>query len=106
MARRIDDEMIIKINTVYLECGVKSKTAKICGVSPSTVSKYIIEGFQVPTAEPEVPVEFNKPIPGAAELIERIKNSKESSTATFCKVCMLTDDEWEAMEQIQKRVSI
>ena len=42
MARRISEETIIQINEVYLECGVKSKTAQIVGVSPSTVTKYLI----------------------------------------------------------------
>ena len=42
---KITNEIIIKINELYLELGVKTKVAKAIGCSPSTVTKYIIQDF-------------------------------------------------------------
>lgn len=104
MARKIDEDTIIRINELYLEIGVKSRVAQMVGVSPSTVSKYIIPNFVPPQCEPEKPVEFTKEIPGAAALIETLRNS-ENTTESFCKACILTNEEWIAMEEIQKGVN-
>ena len=42
---KIDDAMIKRINDIYLELGVKSKVAKRLGISPATVTKYLIDGY-------------------------------------------------------------
>lgn len=42
---KITNEIIIKINELYLELGVKTKVAKVIGCSPSTVTKYLIKDF-------------------------------------------------------------
>ena len=106
MARKIDDETIIRINELYLEIGVKSRVAQMVGVSPSTVSKYIIPDYKPAPKEPEIPVEFTKPIPGAAALIENIKSMDMNPTKAFCLSCMLTEEEWEDLAEIQKGVNI
>ena len=42
---KITNDIIIKINELYLELGVKTKVAKAIGCSPSTVTKYLIQDF-------------------------------------------------------------
>ena len=106
MARKIDDDTIIRINELYLEIGVKSKVAQMVGVSPSTVSKYIIPDYKPAAAEPEAPVEFDKPIPGAAAFVNLIKSTHMSPTKAFCLACMLTEEEWDGVREIQKGVNI
>ena len=46
MARtKITDEIKEQINELYCELGVKSHVAKALGISASTVSKYIVDGY-------------------------------------------------------------
>lgn len=46
MARTvITDEKIVEINELYLKIGTYSGVAKIIGCAPSTVKKYVIEGY-------------------------------------------------------------
>lgn len=107
MGKRIDEDTIIKINKLYLEIGVKKRVAEIVGVSPSTVSKYIIPDFKV---EPEVEekVEFNKSIRGAEYFIKQIQRVGKDKDyhAALCKICRLTQKEWKKMAEIQKGVNI
>lgn len=46
MARRVTEKDIQDINEAYLICGTISGTAKATGWSTSTVSKYLIKGYQ------------------------------------------------------------
>ena len=45
MATKVTPEMIEQINELYLELGVKAQVARKLGISPSTVSKYIIADY-------------------------------------------------------------
>lgn len=107
MGKRIDEDTIIKINKLYLEIGVKKRVAEIVGVSPSTVSKYIIPDFKV---EPEVEekIEFNKSIRGAEHFIKQIQRvgTGKDYHAALCKICGLTQKEWKKMAEIQKGINI
>ena len=109
MARRISDETIIQINEVYLECGIKSKTAQIVGVSPSTVTKYLIPNYQSQRyAAPPTPFE-DEPAgvePFISSIISIIDSQNLLPAAAFCKACELTDNEWKEMKEIQKGVII
>ena len=109
MARRISEETIIQINEVYLECGVKSKTAQIVGVSPSTVTKYVIPDYQSQrsaAAPPPFEVELAGVEPFISSIISIIDSQNLLPAAAFCKACELTDDERKEMEEIQKGVMI
>lgn len=109
MARRISEETIIQINEVYLECGVKSKTAQIVGVSPSTVTKYLIPNYQSQRST-AAPPPFEGELAGVEPFISSIISIVDSQNllpaAAFCKACELTDDERKEMEEIQKGVMI
>lgn len=109
MARRISEETIIQINEVYLECGVKSKTAQIVGVSPSTVTKYLIPNYQsqrCSAAPPPFEGELAGVEPFISSIISIIDSQNLLPAAAFCKACELTDDERKEMEEIQKGVMI
>lgn len=110
MARRISEETIIQINEVYLECGVKSKTAQIVGVSPSTVTKYLIPNYQSQRSAAAAPPPFDGELAGVEPFISSIISIIDSQNllpaAAFCKACELTDDERKEMEEIQKGVMI
>lgn len=109
MARRISEETIIQINEVYLECGVKSKTAQIVGVSPSTVTKYLIPNYQSQRST-AAPPPFEGELAGVEPFISSIISIVDSQNllpaAAFCKACELTDDERKEMKEIQKGVMI
>ena len=98
---KITDEIKIQINELYLELGVKKRVAEIVGCSPSTVSKYIIEGYVSQKDKEPVPEFDESKITGPAALLERINSWQE-----FADACMLTDEEWAEMREIQKEVMI
>lgn len=98
---KITDEIKIQINELYLELGVKKRVAEIIGCSPSTVSKYIIEGYVSQKDKEPVPEFDESKITGPAALLERINSWQE-----FADACMLTDEEWAEMREIQKEVMI
>ena len=108
MGKRITDEKIIEINEVYLQCGVKSQTAKICGVSPASVTKYLIPNYV--SQKDKVEVTFDKTIPGVNSFIEQIKNTMSnlncSAAAALCEVCKVTNQEWEEVKIMQKEIMI
>jgi predicted transcriptional regulator len=105
MGKRITEEKIIEINEVYLECKVKSKTAEIVGVSPSTVSKYLIPNYI--SQKKEEKVEFTKEITGAQDFIDRIIGTVDCSPVkALCEICKLTQEEWDEMKEIQKGIMI
>ena len=55
MARKFSDEVIKKINELYVEIGTYSGVAKEIGCAPSTVKKYIQKDYSFV----EKPIEIN-----------------------------------------------
>lgn len=108
MGKRITDEQIIQINEVFLECGVKSRTAQIVGVSASTVTKYLIPGYV--SQKQCVIKKFNKPIPGVQVFINQIKEKSNNTNCGFakalCEICKVSNEEWEELKEIQKGIMI
>lgn len=94
---KITDEIKIQINELYLELGVKKRVAEIVGCSPSTVSKYIIEGYVSQKDKAELPPFDESKITGP----RRYKDWAE-----FFDNCVLTEEEWADMREIQKEVMI
>ena len=97
MAKRITEDQIRDINELYLELGVKKRVAEIVGCSPSTVSKYIIEGYVSQKDKAELPPFDESKITGP----KKYYNWNE-----FFSDCMLTDEERAEMREIQKEVMI
>ena len=80
MAKRITDEQIEQINKVYLDCGTYSGTAKIVGVSPSSVKKYIIPDY---SEEPIIISKVNKISPKDINSINKFKSAIDVYNATL-----------------------
>jgi transposase-like protein len=94
---KITDEIKIQINELYLELGVKKRVAEIVGCSPSTVSKYIIEGYVSQKDKEELPPFDESKITGPRHY---------KDWAEFFSDCILTADEKAEMKEIQKEVMI
>lgn len=109
MGKSISEEKIIEINEVYLQCKVKSQTAKIVGVSPATVTKYLIPNYSSQKDNNEK-VEFNEEIAGAQNFINGIREIVSSKNYTpikaFCKICELSSEEQKEIKEIQKGIMI
>ena len=108
MAGRITQDQIIKINEVYAQCGVKSRTAEIVGVSVASVNKYLIPNY-VPAAQRNLP-KCTEEFKGCEDFVEKIIATVDSTycspIAAFCKVCELTDDEWAELKKIQELIMV
>ena len=102
MAARITPEKIEMINELYAQCGVKKRVAEALGISPSTVSKYIIEGYTPKKDRKRIP--FDKVPTGADAMIKRIKESGLTPAKAFAVDCELSLEEWEDMKELQKEV--
>lgn len=95
MGRKITDEIIEQINELYLKIGVKSRVAKELGISASTVSKYIQEGY-IGKAERTVSKFDKEPILLTEEKIKTIPNFKEFLTN-------LTSEEKVQLKELQEK---
>lgn len=104
MAKKITDEKIIEINEVYLQCGVKSQTAKICGVSPASVTKYLIKDYK---ARKDIKVEkFNKEVTGCQSFIDFINQNSNAAILNFCDFCKLSEEEKKDLKELQKEILV
>ena len=97
MAIKITDEVIKRINELYLDCGVKAQVARIIGCSPATVTKYIIPGYVSKANQADLPPFDMTKITGPKQY---------ASYQEFMDDCKLTEEEWAEMREIQKEVMI
>lgn len=108
MAARITPEKIEQINELYLQLKVKKRVAEALGISPSTVSKYIVEGYQ-PKAKRET-IDFDKKPTGAAAMIERIKervkNEGIPASKAFAEDCNMSEEEWAELKTMQRGILV
>lgn len=92
MAGRITEEQKELINELYAEIGVKSQVAKIVGCSPSTVTRYLIEGY-VPKTD-RVKIVFEGKPTGCDELIKNFS----------IEALSLSDEERADLEVLKKEI--
>lgn len=97
MAIKITDEVIERINELYLDCGVKAQVARIIGCSPATVTKYIIPGYVSKASQADLPPFDMSKITGPKQY---------ASYQEFMDDCKLSEEEWAEMREIQKEVMI
>lgn len=96
---RITPEQIEQINEVYAECGVKSKTAKIVGVSVASVNKYLQENY-IRKVDRVKPI-FDKTLGNSDAYIARLKQSSNKFEEFFFST-QLSEDEWKELAELQK----
>lgn len=94
MAARTSPETIEKINELYAVLGVKSKVAKELGISPATVTKYLIPNY-VPKVAADIPA-FDKPIDLDITMFK----------GDLSKLCELSEEEWKDLKELQKEILI
>ena len=99
MANRITEEQKLEINKLYYEIGVKSRVAKLMGISAASVSKYIIPGWK-PEEEREIE-KFDGEVPGPDEFINGFL-AAENKQDYFWNARLLSEDEWTELEEMQK----
>ena len=99
MANRITEEQKLQINQLYYEIGVKSRVAKIMGISASTVSKYIIPNWKC--QEERTIKKFEGRIDNGLEFIKGFVFSEDKQDYLWC--CkLLTKEEWLELEELQR----
>ena len=97
---RITPEQIEQINEVYAECGVKSRTAKIVGVSVASVTKYLQEGYIPKAQRQEVKFEPKGEL-NCNTYLHRLK-SAENKFEEFFNSMKLNEEEKNALAALQK----
>lgn len=103
MAQRITPEKIEQINELYLKLGVKKRVAEIVGCSPSTVSKYIIDGYISKESRPVYTFEGKVGHFGTQDTIDFL-NVVDYPISRICNMCVLTDEEKADLIELQKEV--
>jgi len=98
---KITPEIAERINELYVEIGVKKKVAEIIGCSPSTVSKYIIPNFIPKTQRPAYTFEGTI---GNSEWMISLLEMIDNPAQKLCELCMLKDEEWDEMRELQKEI--
>ena len=95
---KVTDEVIVKINELFLSCGVKAQVAREVGCSVATVNKYLIPNYVSKGITEDTPKpEFN----GTIGSLKPYKSYQE-----FFDDCAITPEEWEVLKEIQKEVLI
>lgn len=98
---KITQEKIELINELYAEIGVKSRVAKEVGCSPSTVSKYIIEGY-VPKAK-RVQITCDAKPTGCDEFLKELCAAPDFFNG-FRSLTKLTDIEKNGLNELKKEI--
>ena len=97
-------EAIEEINRLYYECGVKAEVARRIGCSPSTVTRYIVKGWQPASVVAEGIEEIleRKDVEpkGVGDFVTCIA-AAESPVKAFCEYCKLSNEEWQEMKALQ-----
>ena len=101
MAKRITPEMIEQINELYCQIGIKSRVAKELGISASSVSKYIQDGY-IPKAERKIEKKFDKE-PQGLNINDITSRSKEEFMYFLTH---LSEEEWADLKELQKGICI
>ncbi len=97
--KRITEEQKVQINELYYENHNKSLTARILGISPASVSKYIIEGYVPKAKRAEETCEIEAK--GVSVYLNDIVENVEEN---FLKICCLSKEEKAELEKLQSQL--
>lgn len=98
MAKKITDEQKEQINELYCQIGVKSKVAKILGISPASVSKYIIEGY-IPKEKRDEEKFQGQPQGFSKEIL-----ALDDGNSIAAALIKLSSEEWAELKEMQKNI--
>ena len=94
---KITNEIIDKINLLYLKIGTYSGVAKEIGCAPSTVKKYIKKDYQIPN---------NIPIKKFNSIITPVQREKFLGSNNWGEFCILSNEEREEMKELWEEMVI
>lgn len=94
---KITDEIIDKINLLYLKIGTYSGVAKEIGCAPSTVKKYIKKDYQFSNSV--LIKKFNS-------IITPVQKEKFLNSNNWGEFCTLSDEEREEMKDLWEEMAI
>ena len=95
MAKRVTQEDIILMNEIYCRVKTYAATARECGFSPSTVSKYIIKDYTPQSDRPKEKIIIELPNINDVKII-----------GTWAENTILSEEEWAELRELQKEVII
>lgn len=100
---KITPEIVEQINILYLKLGTKAAVARQIGCSPATVSKYISPSFKLP--EEKTTYTFDGTI-GNANKLSTILSITPLPAREVCRLCLLSEEEWREIKEIQKEIFV
>lgn len=100
---KITPEIAEQINILYLKLGTKAAVAREIGCSPATVSKYIVPNFK--PSEEKTSYTFDGTI-GNANKLSTILSITPLPAREVCRLCLLSEEEWREIKEIQEGLCI
>lgn len=96
---RITEEMKVQINELYYRLGVKAQVARELGISPASVTRYLIPNY-VPAADRQV-IECNATPTIPIDFINALAEGGD-----FVELTKLTAAEQTEMEELRKEIYV
>ena len=96
---RITEEMKVQINELYYRLGVKAQVARELGISPASVTRYLIPNY-VPIADRQV-IECNATPAIPVDFINALAEGGD-----FVELTKLTAAEQIEMEELRKEIYV
>lgn len=96
---RITEEMKVQINELYYRLGVKAQVARELGISPASVTRYLIPNY-VPAADRQV-IECNATPTIPIDFINALVEGGD-----FVELTKLTAAEQAEMEELRKEIYV
>lgn len=103
--RRITEEQIKEINRLFYEIGIKAEVARRVGVSASSVAKYIDPNYVPSEERPEIELETEIQ-PSDSFNLMRDLSAADDMVQAFCDACILTEEEWYQLQDIQSKYAV
>lgn len=96
---RITEEMKVQINELYYRLGVKAQVARELGISPASVTRYLIPNY-VPAAARQI-IECNATPTIPIDFINALAEGGD-----FAELTKLTAAEQTEMEELRKEIYV
>ena len=94
--RVVTQNDIKEMNRLYLELKTYAAVARATGFSPSTVKKYIVNGYH--TVDDNSIIKFNRPLPEFDPTIFRKKD--------WIDLCQLSEEEFEQIKILWNEIEV
>lgn len=96
---RISEDMKVQINELYLKLGVKSQVAKELGISPASVTRYLIPNYKPASQQRKLPCAAAPK--NASKFIDEVFGGGDYEE-NFIRLTMLTEDEKKELDTLRE----